>query len=267
MITAGKLKREAIPLLFFGSMLSIKAWNLYAVLLRDGGLEHLLRLWHAPRVAGGQLDYLLLDGFSYVAFNVSAILFDALVFTSYLLRGEPREKARGFAETIYPLVTVLTPVVGFTLLTIPAVRAVLPQFSAAGWVAEFQSAPMIPMLSDIIGLTIALLGAGLSMLALWSLRRSFSLMSEVRELVSSGLYRRIRHPLYMAEIIHIFGVAILSGTPIGLLLFAVVVVMQVVRARIEERKFLAVVPEYAQFQARTGFLWPGRKSRGDKAGD
>jgi hypothetical protein len=30
----------------------------------------------------------------------------------------------------------------------------------------------------------------------------------------------------------------------------------VVRAKIEERKFLQIMPEYAEFHANTGFLWP-----------
>lgn len=256
MVTAAKLRREAVPLLFFGALVSIKVWFLFSALVLEGGLDTLLRVWEAPRAPGGQLDYLLLDGFSYIAYNVTAILFDALVFASYLMRSEPREKACGFAETVFPLATVLLPVLSFTLLTLPDVRAALPQFDVGAWMQAYDLPLMFPILLDVTGLSIGLIGAALSMVALWSLRRSFSLMSEVRELVSSGLYRRIRHPLYMSELIHIFGVAILSGTPVGLALFAIALLMQVVRARIEERKFLAAVPEYAAFKARTGFLWP-----------
>ena len=78
----------------------------------------------------------------------------------------------------------------------------------------------------------------------------------MRELVTSGPYRRIRHPLYFGEIIHVFGIAILAATPAALYLFVVAVALQAVRAKIEERKFLASVPEYAQFRRNTGFLWP-----------
>ena len=38
--------------------------------------------------------------------------------------------------------------------------------------------------------------------------------------------------------------------------FMVAVALQVVRAKIEERKFLRTVPEYAAFREITGFLWP-----------
>jgi protein-S-isoprenylcysteine O-methyltransferase Ste14 len=66
---------------------------------------------------------------------------------------------------------------------------------------------------------------------------------------------RIRHPLYVGEIIHILGLSILAATP-GLYLFVFAVNLQVIRAKIEERKFLATVPEYAEFRRDIGFLWP-----------
>ncbi|MGB5198818.1 MAG: methyltransferase, partial [Sedimenticolaceae bacterium] len=74
--------------------------------------------------------------------------------------------------------------------------------------------------------------------------------------VTTGPYRRIRHPLYFGEIIHIFGVVILAATPAALYLFIVAVALQAIRAKIEERKFLASVPAYAEFKRNTGFLWP-----------
>lgn len=47
-----------------------------------------------------------------------------------------------------------------------------------------------------------------------------------------------------------------SATPVGFYLFTVAVVLQVARAKIEERKFLRTVPEYAAYRETTGFLWP-----------
>jgi protein-S-isoprenylcysteine O-methyltransferase Ste14 len=72
----------------------------------------------------------------------------------------------------------------------------------------------------------------------------------------------VRHPLYTGEILHLLGIAILSTKPAGLYLFAVALALQVIRARIEERKFLKGVPEYRDYMASTGFLWPKLASRG-----
>ena len=52
------------------------------------------------------------------------------------------------------------------------------------------------------------------------------------------------------------GVVVLAATPVALYLFVVAVALQAVRAKVEERKFLASVPEYAEFRRNTGFLWP-----------
>ncbi len=191
-----------------------------------------------------------------VFYNIVAILFDALVFSSYLIRLEPSNKAEGFWETAYPLATVLIPVTGFTLLSIPAIRELITTFNARDLVYMYGLSPTFLISMHATAFLIGASGAILSFIALWSLKRSFSLMTEVRELVTNGLYRRVRHPLYMAEIIHILGIAILSATPIGLLLFIIAVTMQVVRAKIEENKFIQTMPEYAEFKSNTGFLWP-----------
>ena len=253
-VSLEKLRREAIPLLFFGSVVAIKSYYLTQVLFVEGYWQQMIELGDGATLPAGQLH--LVDIASYIAYNVISILFDLLVFVSYLMRIEPREKARGFSQTLYPMATVLLPVTGFTLLSIPAVRATLPGFDIIALMSEYNLSPLFRTMLNIGGLIIGLIGASLSIIALWSLRRSFSLMSEIRELVSSGLYSRIRHPLYMSEIIHILGVAILSGTPAGLWLFGIALAMQVVRAKVEEHKFLQAVPEYAGFRERTGFLWP-----------
>ena len=40
------------------------------------------------------------------------------------------------------------------------------------------------------------------------LARSLSIMPEARKLVTTGLYARIRHPLYLAEDIALLGIAL-----------------------------------------------------------
>jgi protein-S-isoprenylcysteine O-methyltransferase Ste14 len=251
-----KLKREAIPLIFFGTAVSIKAYFLGKILFIEGGWTQLLNLMSYAQAGVGEVHYVLLDMWTYIFYNIVAILFDSLVFASYLIRLEPTHKAQGFRETLYPLATVLLPVSGFTLLTIPSIRVLLPTFDAQALIREYNLSPAFPILMNVAGLLIGAIGATLSIMALWSLRKSFSLMTEVRELVTTGLYRRIRHPLYMAEITHILGLAILSATPIGIGLFVIATAMQVVRAKIEENKFLQTVPEYTEFKHSTGFLWP-----------
>ena len=255
-VSLTKIRREAIPLLFFGTVVSVKSYFLFKTLFLDGGFDQLLFVIRHGDTVGPGASYVLANMLSYVFYTLTAILFDALVFYSYLIRHEPVKRARGFWETVYPLATVLIPVTGFTLLAIPDIRAMLPTYDFQALAMRYQLTPAFFMSLNVVALVIGAVGAALSFVSLWSLKKSFSLMTEIRVLVTTGLYRRIRHPLYMSEIIHVFGIAILSSTPVGLGLFVAAVAMQVVRAKIEERKFLRTVPEYSAFKNRTGFLWP-----------
>jgi len=247
-VSLKKLKRERIPLLFFGTVVSLKVYFLVDTLVLTGGWWKLLDMIRYSRAGGDEVDPLIVGMVTYVFYNIVAILFDALVFASYLMRLEPKNRAKGFWETVYPLATVLLPVIGFTWLA--------ATYDVQALAVRYGLHPMFLVMLAAAGMLIGATGAILSFAALWSLKKSFSLMAEVRELVTTGLYRRIRHPLYMAEIIHILGIAILSATLVGMGLFVIAVTMQVVRAKIEEKKFLQTVPEYAEFKKNTGFLWP-----------
>ena len=132
----------------------------------------------------------------------------------------------------------------------------LPHYPEAflRWLAQLT--PAFPFYLDMTGLALGLFGAAFSIWAIAHLRASFGLRTAVRELVTSGPYRRIRHPLYVGEIVHVSGIALLAATPAALYLLVLAVALQAVRAKIEERKFLASVPEYAEFRRNTGFLWP-----------
>lgn len=256
LVSLVKLKREAVPLIFFGTVVSVKVYYLGKTLFVDGGWWKLLNLISDAHSGGDEVNYVILNMVTYIFYNVVAILFDALVFASYLMRLEPRRRAKGFWETVYPLATILLPVLGITLLAIPGVRELVPTYDFRELAIEYDLSPTFLVLAHVAALMIGVIGATLSIIALWSLKRSFSLMAEVRELVRTGLYRKIRHPLYMAEIIHGLSIATLSASPVGLWLFVIVLAMQVVRAKIEEHKFLQTIPEYSEFKNNTGFLWP-----------
>ena len=52
-----------------------------------------------------------------------------------------------------------------------------------------------------------------SILVLWRLGKSFSIMPEARKLVTGGPYACARHPLYTVEIITIIGTALQFHAP------------------------------------------------------
>src|SRR5262245_4215110 len=93
--------------------------------------------------------------------------------------------------------------------------------------------------------------------AVLALGRSISILPEARRLVTWGPYALIRHPLYLGEIVAIFGIALQFLLPWALLLAALVCAFQLQRMKNEERLLAEVFPEYQNYTARTARLVPG----------
>ena len=99
-------------------------------------------------------------------------------------------------------------------------------------------------------------GAGLALLltARIQLGRSFSVSAQARKLVTTGVYSKIRNPIYVFSAIFLGGLVIAMGRPILLLFLLVLIPVQVVRARKEERVLTeAFGDEYVRYKARTWF--------------
>ena len=256
MTTTEKLKRDGAPIALFGLIVGGKIYSLWVYLTGKPDLWGMVRNLGQIEQYGPSAPYFLTNELSYLLYFVTAIAFDTLVFYSFIVRGEARSRPQGLMENVFPLITVFVPVVGFTLLFFPQVRQLVPGYSPETLVALRAITPLYGFYLNLIGFLLGFVGASFSIWSISHLKRSFGLRAAVRSLVTSGPYARIRHPLYLGEIIHILGIAILSGTPVGLYLFAFALALQIVRAKVEERKFLRTLPEYADYRKQTGFLWP-----------
>jgi protein-S-isoprenylcysteine O-methyltransferase Ste14 len=101
------------------------------------------------------------------------------------------------------------------------------------------------------------LSAGCSVLwfvARWQLGNAFSVAPEARQLVTRGLYSRIRHPIYVfGTLAFLFVVLALQGW-LALIIWVVVILIQVGRARREERTLAETFgEEYTAYRSRTWF--------------
>jgi|SRR5690242_2356335 protein-S-isoprenylcysteine O-methyltransferase Ste14 len=106
----------------------------------------------------------------------------------------------------------------------------------------------------ISGLALAVFGLVFLTIARFQLGNAFSVTPQARMLVTHGLYSRIRNPVYVFGAIAIGGLILYLRRPIFLLVLLVLVPMQVVRARQEQRVLEdRFGDEYRRYKASTWF--------------
>jgi protein-S-isoprenylcysteine O-methyltransferase Ste14 len=123
-------------------------------------------------------------------------------------------------------------------------------------------ASAVPLALQALGLAMYLLSTGFIM---WVFRvNSFAVpvikvqAARHHQVISSGPYAWVRHPMYSGIMLFFFGVPLLVGSWWGLLIAPLFAVPFVVRARIEERALVAGLPGYADYAARVRYrLVPG----------
>jgi protein-S-isoprenylcysteine O-methyltransferase Ste14 len=101
-----------------------------------------------------------------------------------------------------------------------------------------------------------LAGDGFAVFVLVRLRHSFSIMAEARELVTSGPYRLVRHPLYLAEQVATLGNVMQFLSVWTALLAVVQILFQLRRISNEEALLTEVFPEYAAYRQKTARVIP-----------
>jgi protein-S-isoprenylcysteine O-methyltransferase Ste14 len=107
---------------------------------------------------------------------------------------------------------------------------------------------------EIAGLALTITGLGLVALARIQLGRAFSIRPHARTLVTSGLYSKIRNPIYVFSAVALAGLALYFGKPLFLLGFLVLVPVQLLRARAEARVLEQTFGEsYLRYKNSTWF--------------
>jgi len=158
----------------------------------------------------------------------------SLFVVAYLIRGRASLHARGFREVIYPFICAAMP---FALVDYP-----------------FKPPSLHPVLLRPYAAGLMIAGSACISTGVFFLRRSFSIMTEVRSPVQAGIYRYCRHPMYLGSMISALGVTLYHVSYLNALIFLVFAGMQVYRSLLEERKIMTVHPEYADYAVRVGWI-------------
>lgn len=114
--------------------------------------------------------------------------------------------------------------------SVPDLAAAVPSLAAGALVfAAGHGQPWTPPAIAAAGI-----GAGIAVLGLASLGRSFAVLPGVRRLQTRGLYRFVRHPIYLGELLFLAAAASRLGRP-GAAAVAVVIPLLAWRILVEER--------------------------------
>ena len=201
------------------------AYQLFFLVREISGLRALIG-FH-PYV-GGDWSFVMM-----VAARVSIVIFITVLLSFYVSRFRPISKYSNWNPKITALLGTL-----FMYLLLLTPRAPVDVF----W--------------DSLSTALILVGCVTAILVVVDLGRSLSIMPEARKLVTRGLYRRIRHPLYLAEEIAIIGFYLQFRSWQTLPILVIHFYFQIRRMDWEESILAKAFPEYAEYKQRTYRLFP-----------
>jgi protein-S-isoprenylcysteine O-methyltransferase Ste14 len=106
----------------------------------------------------------------------------------------------------------------------------------------------------IFGAGFMILGMGGIAVARYQLGRSFAIKAEAHQLVTRGVYSKIRNPIYVFGTAVIAGFVLIIHMPAGWLFLFAIVVIQILRARREAHVLEAAFGDaYREYRSKTWF--------------
>jgi protein-S-isoprenylcysteine O-methyltransferase Ste14 len=133
--------------------------------------------------------------------------------------------------------------IALTLVVGAALGFIIRQYGPSSWMAE-----------QFVGVSLLAIGFTLWTLARFQLGKSLAVTAQAKKLVTSGLYSKIRNPIYVFGSCVIAGLILTLGRPIWLLAFVAIIPLQIWRVRKESSVLeSAFGDEYRTYRASTWF--------------
>ncbi len=133
-------------------------------------------------------------------------------------------------------------------------------YAVIPWLPPAWGANVCPVAARSIcleaGVVCGLAGLWIAIWSVVSLGRSFGLLIEVREVVVSGAYRWVRHPMYLGYLLLLTAFVLASFSPAVLVLVPLHAGLLIYRARLEEARLCESSEAYQAYCRRVGFLFP-----------
>lgn len=107
----------------------------------------------------------------------------------------------------------------------------------------------------ITGLTLAISGFLLALIGILTLGNFFGVLPKPKRLITHGVYRYLRHPIYLGLSLGLIGLSLATGSTLGFFYtLTVIIPLNLIRARAEEKKLLQIFgAAYLAYQRETFF--------------
>ncbi len=122
---------------------------------------------------------------------------------------------------------------------LPAILVLCAGMGVSAWdLVRQQGSLYMLSVQSIVGLALIVIGLTIELVAHFTLWRFYSSTLVIREdhqLITHGIYRFTRHPIYLGAIMVCIGVPVYASSPYGLLTMSALIPVFLNRIRIEER--------------------------------
>jgi protein-S-isoprenylcysteine O-methyltransferase Ste14 len=124
--------------------------------------------------------------------------------------------------------------------------------------------PPPPLWLSVLGVILCLAGFGVMLAAVWQNSFAAPIVGDQSErgqvLIDSGLYGRVRHPLYLGHLLFLTGLPLWLQSFAGLIALPLVFAPVVARIYVEERTLRETLPGYAEYMSKVPrrlvpFVW------------
>jgi|CoawatStandDraft_6_1074263.scaffolds.fasta_scaffold14926_2 protein-S-isoprenylcysteine O-methyltransferase Ste14 len=112
---------------------------------------------------------------------------------------------------------------------------------------------------DLIGITLLTLGISIGLLSVIQLNKNLSPFPTPitgGELIETGLYKYIRHPIYTGILSTLLGYGLYSGSGYKIFITITLLVLFFYKSKYEEKKLSSVFSEYPEYMKKTGRFLP-----------
>lgn len=120
--------------------------------------------------------------------------------------------------------------------------------------------PLLPKWASMIGIVMIYLGSATNIIGRLTLKANWSDHIKIyndHTLITHGIFRYVRHPLYASLFVMLFGGALVFSNIACVLLTAFVFIpFMTYRAKQEEKMLIEAFSEYRAYKSKTGMFFP-----------